>query len=179
MKHLRGIKLMQKFITMALVVVGFTVSYYRFSSSSLDIHEVEFLKVGLSSSEIVEKLGQPVKTEQHSWHYKLENKSMLILTIKENKLKGAVLKFTDPQNFDLVAHTEKEMVKIGEGNSPQNDNQKWVLIGIPEKGKLWKILEDKSVESISWIRPFKSETPRKNPETLLAEFQGLKTTAQK
>lgn len=169
---------MQKLFAVLVLILGLFTTIYRANSNKIDLNELDFIKVGVESAPVMDRLGQPFRVERDSWYFKLQNKSILILTLKKDQIESAVLKFSAPQNFSVYSDEKEALVKIGEGSSTIAESHKWFFIGIPEKGKLWKVLDNGTVESISWIKPFNSKAPRKNYETLMTEIQGIKTTAQ-
>ena len=153
-----------------LLAAGFVVQY-KTGGTLLSDENFDFIKVGMSSEVIKERLGEPLKKHQSSWHYKFSN-SKLVIFFNAKKLDNAVLKFHHPKDISEINFmVNKDIVKVGEERTIAS-SPNWFYAGHPEEGKLLKVLKDGKVESLSWVKPFKAPNEKKSDLSFLVkEFQ--------
>ncbi len=151
-----------KYIGALIIGVSLVFLAHLNTRSVVDLQSLNFLQVGVEQQNVLEEMGRPTKQTDHSWSYALKHDAQLVIFWNANSLESAVLKFSPPRNLtNLTKEAPPHLVRVHPDLFPKqslSDQQaeQWYYAGSPANGKLWKIFKNGTVESISWIRPFKN-----------------------
>lgn len=120
--------------------------------------------------------GSPFDQNRNQLMYIFEDASELIITIREELVSSAQLKYKRPLK---IGDPEMRKLTLVQMQSEENymNRPTWFFAGKPEDGLIYKITSDGNVESLTWVPPFTygSNQP-KQLQALLQDFQSQQST---
>jgi hypothetical protein len=158
----------------AMITVILTV----FALAYLSARESQGQKVNLSSlrlhmtvSELEKEFGSPFSRQRNVMTYILEDSSQLIVTLRDEVVASAIVKFHKPLQIEDPELKRLTLVQMSPADL-QNENPSWFYAGKPEEGRIYKITQEGFVESVTWVPPFTyNNQPEKNLQALVQDFK--------
>jgi hypothetical protein len=102
----------------------------------------------------------------------LEDSSQLMITLREDVAASAIVKFHRPLRIEDPEIKKLTLVQMSPADL-QNENPSWFYAGKPEEGLIYKITQQGTIESITWVPPFTNNNHQaKNLQVLVRDFKG-------
>lgn len=155
------------------VIFGITVLAYTTASKSLSQKiSLKSLHLQMSASEIEKNFGAPFSRQRNVLTYILEDSSQLMITLREDVVASAIVKFHNPLRIEDPEIKKLTLVQMSPADL-QNENPSWFYAGKPEEGLIYKITQQGTIESITWVPPFTYNNHQaKNLQALVQDFKG-------
>jgi hypothetical protein len=160
-----------------LVVVASTITgaYFTAQSKIAAKSDLSALKLGMDLASVKESFGVPTSEFRNILTYILPNSSVLTITLRDDVVTSAKVKFIQP-----VTVTDPELRKLTlvQMEPALNDEKpSWFFAGAPELGLIYKITADGIIESLTWVEPFTLHSHHpKNVQALLRDFKSTLLT---
>lgn len=152
------------------------VAYY---SANLKLnHKVELnaLHLQMTVSELEASFGSPFSRERNALTYILEDSSHLLITLRDDVVASAVVKFHTPLKIGDPELRKLTLVQMSPADLG-NENTSWFFAGKPSEGLIYKITQNGEIESLTWVPPFTyGSTQAKNLQTLVRDFKSQQTS---
>ena len=162
---------MIKFIFGILVLVGIISSAYVSAQKKIGLRpEPSQLRLGMTEEETRASFGSPTAINRNEWIYIMPDSSELIITLRDNKVTSAKLKYRE--SVKVTDPELKKLTLVQMDNSPtQSGEPNWFFAGKPEEGLIYKITSVGRIESITWVPRFKYGNNRpKKVQALVRDF---------
>lgn len=162
---------MNKFIFGIVVLIGIVSSAYVSAHKKLGVKpEPTLIRLGMSESETRASFGAPTAIDRNEWVYIMPDSSELIVTLRDQKVTSAKLKYREP--VKVTDPELKQLTLVQMDNSPtQSGEPNWFFAGKPEEGLIYKITSEGRIESITWVPRFKYGNSRpKKVQALVRDF---------
>ena len=161
-----------KFAATLFVILGIiTVAYTNAQKKLNQKVDLSALRIQMSVDDLEKSFGSPFSRQRNSITYILEDSSQLKITLRENTVSSAVVKFHNPIRIEDPKMRQLTLVQMSPADL-QNDDPSWFFAGKPEEGLIYKISQSGAIESITWVPPFTYGVNRaKNLQALLRDFK--------
>ncbi len=138
--------------------------------------DLNALHLQMTEVEVEEKFGTPYSRDRNVLTYILEDSSQLSITLRDDVVASAVVKFHNPIRIEDPKMKRLTLVQMSPADL-SNENPSWFFAGKPEDGLIYKITQRGEVESMTWVPPFSygSNQP-KNLQALLRDFKTQHTS---
>jgi hypothetical protein len=155
------------------VIFGIIALAYTSANQSLSQKiSLEALRLQMSVSEIEKTFGTPFSRQRNVLTYVLEDSSQLMITLREDVAASAIVKFHRPLRIEDPEIKKLTLVQMSPADL-QNENPSWFYAGKPEEGLIYKITQQGTIESITWVPPFTNNNHQaKNLQVLVRDFKG-------
>lgn len=158
-----------------LLFVGIIVSvvYAYIQANKVLTTQIELPKVRLTMTvaELEDDFGAPFERNRNELTYILEDSSQLIITLRDNLVASALLKFHRPLRIEDPKLRQLTLVQMN-ASELEGDRPSWFYAGKPEDGLIYKITQKGEVETITWVPPFTyGNNQPKNVQALLKDFR--------
>jgi len=129
------------------------------------------LHLQMTLNELEVNFGSPYSRQRNALTYILKDSSQLYITLRDDLVASAVVKFHNPIRIEDPEIRKLTLVQMAPGDL-QNDDPSWFFAGKPEEGLIYKITQNGEIESLTWVPPFtyNSNQP-KNLQALLQDFK--------
>lgn len=133
--------------------------------------DLNALRLQMSVTELEANFGSPFSRQRSSLIYILEDSSQLLITLRDDVVASAVVKFHKPIRIEDPEIRKLTLVQMSPADM-QNDDASWFFAGKPSEGLIYKITQNGEIESLTWVPPFSygSNEP-KNLQVLLQDFK--------
>ena len=133
--------------------------------------DLKALHLQMTVSELEETFGTPYSRDRNALTYILEDSSQLSITLRDEVVASAVVKFHSPIRIEDPKMRSLTLVQMAPADL-SDGNPSWFFAGKPEDGLIYKITQTGEVESLTWVPPFSygSNQP-KNLQALLQDFK--------
>jgi hypothetical protein len=130
--------------------------------------DLKALHLQMSISELESNFGSPFSRQRNSVIYILEDSSQLSITLRDDVVASAVVKFHNPMRIEDPEMRKLTLVQM----SADIQDASWFFAGKPSEGLIYKITQNGEIESLTWVPPFTygSNQP-KNLQVLLRDFK--------
>ena len=158
--------------------VIFTVILGIIAAAYINAHHTLTQKVDLKAlhlqmtvSELEATFGSPFSRQRSSLIYILEDSSQLSITLRDDVVASAVVKFHNPIKIEDPQMRQLTLVQMSPADL-QDENPSWFFAGKPEEGMIYKITQHGEIESLTWVAPFTyNNNQAKNVQALLRDFR--------
>ncbi len=161
-----------KYLFALLVLTGLIGAAYHNADTKIQ-HQLNLsgMHLGMSVSQIETAFGVPTARNRNQIIYIFEEGSEMILTLRDDLVASATVKFHNP-----VKITDPEMRKLTlvqmESESLMSGEPSWFFAGKPEQGLIYKITAQGVIESMTWVPAFSyGQHQAKQLQALLQDFQ--------
>lgn len=149
-------------------VIGF--AYFSAQSKMKKPVEVLSLRLGMDMNDLEDAFGTPSAKERNKIIYILEDHSELMITLRDNIVASARLKYHRP--LKIGDPKMKQLTLVQMESDANSSRPSWFFAGKPEEGLIYKISGNGVVESLTWVPPFTyGSTQPKRLQALLRDFQ--------
>jgi hypothetical protein len=155
------------------LVSAYYTAQIKLGSSNWD---EKSLRLGMSFTQIKNLYGTPFAQNRNRITYILEDSSVLVITLRDETVSSAQLKYRHPLKIEDPEMRKLTLVQM---QSEQNDSNQpsWFFAGKPEDGLIYKITSKGIVESLTWVPPFSYGVNQpKELHALLRDFQSRHST---
>lgn len=154
------------------VILGIIASAYFSAESSLHTHtNLKALRLQMSEVELREAFGAPYSQDRNMLTYVLEDASQLFITLRDDKVTSAMVKYHQPLKIQDPQLRKLTLVQMNPGNL-QDSDPSWFFAGKPEEGLIYKVTKNGEVESLTWVPPFTYGSHQaKHLSALLQDFK--------
>jgi hypothetical protein len=160
------------FILMLAVISG---AYQLAQTKIQSPLPLDSIHLGMSIEDIESTFGTPSAESRNHYTYILEDGSELLITLRDQKISSAKIKFhrmikiQDPQIRELT------LVQM-QSNDLESNDPSWFFAGKPEEGLIYKITSEGIIESLTWVPPFTYINNRpKHLHALLRDFNSQRS----
>lgn len=152
------------------------VAFFNANSKLSKTVDLNALHLQMTVDELEQVFGSPTARERNSMTYILEDSSHLMITLRDDVVASAVVKYRNPIRIEDPQMRQLTLVQMAPGDL-QDGNPSWFFAGKPEEGLIYKITQQGEIESLTWVPPFtyNSNQP-KNLQTLVRDFKSQKTS---
>lgn len=160
---------------LAIVLLTVSGAYYTAQSKIHYKADLSGLKLGMTAGEIQGVFGAPTSLNRNVLTYILPNSSVLTVTLRDNVVTSAKVKFVQPVK---VTDPELRRLTLVQMDAATTDERpSWFFAGSPEQGLIYKITSSGTIESLTWVQPFTlhAQVP-KNVQALLRDFNNTKVS---
>jgi hypothetical protein len=152
------------FILMFVGIIG--LAYFSAQSSGQKRLDLNLIQIGMTEASLKAHFGSPSNKNRNQLTYILEDYSELVVTLRDNLVSSAKVKFHRPLQIEDPKLRQLTLVQM---DTLLEGQPSWFLAGNPEEGLIYKVTAAGVVESITWIRPFSYGLQR--PKELQALFR--------
>jgi hypothetical protein len=154
----------------ALILTAVAGAYYSAQNKISEIPDLRSLHLGMTVADLKDVFGAPVYKDHNQLTYLFDDSSHLIITLRENEVASAQLKFNRPLQISDPQLKKLHLVQMELKN---NDDMKWFFAGNPEEGLIYKVTTSGVIESITWVPPFTytGKAPKQRIGALLRDFK--------
>jgi hypothetical protein len=162
---------------MFTMILGIIASAYFSAESSMHTHtNLKALRLQMSETELHQTFGAPYSQDRNMLTYVLEDSSQLFITLRDDKVTSAMVKYHQPLKIQDPQLRKLTLVQMTPGNL-QDSNPSWFFAGKPEEGLIYKVTQNGEVESLTWVPPFTYGAHQaKNLQALLRDFKSKHLT---
>lgn len=133
--------------------------------------DLKALHLHMSISEVEANFGAPFSRQRNSLIYILEDSSQLSITLRDDVVANAVVKFHRPIKIEDPEIRKLTLVQMSPADI-QNGDTSWFFAGKPSEGLIYKITQNGEIESLTWVPPFTyGSNQAKNLQVLLQDFK--------
>ncbi len=159
-------------ITFVFALLFSLIGYAYFSAQSKmnKPAEVLSLRLGMDMDALENAFGTPSAQERNRIIYILEDHSELMITLRDEVVASARLKYHRP--LKIGDPKMKQLTLVQMESDAESSRPSWFFAGKPEEGLIYKITGHGLVESLTWVPPFTyGSTQPKGLQALLRDFQ--------
>ena len=132
--------------------------------------ELKALHLHMTVSEVEAHFGSPVSRQRNTITYILPDSSQLTITLRDDVVASAVVKFHNPIRIEDPEMKQLTLVQMSLAD--QNEDASWFFAGKPQEGLIYKITQNGMIESLTWVPPFTyGSNQAKNLQVLLQDFK--------
>ena len=154
-----------------VILTVFALAYFSARESQGKKVSLSRLRLQMTVSELEKEYGAPFSRQRNMITYILEDSSQLIVTLRDEVIASAIVKFHRPLQIEDPELKKLSLVQMSPADI-QNENPSWFYAGKPEEGRIYKITQDGYVESVTWVPPFTyNKQPEKNLQALVQDFK--------
>lgn len=129
------------------------------------------LKLGMSVEQLEETFGTPSAQSRNQLTYILDDGSELFITLREDLVSSAKVKFHREIKIQDPEMRKLTLVQM-DSHALEENNPSWFFAGNPAEGLIYKITNQGTIESLTWVPPFTYGSNRpKHLQALLRDFQ--------
>lgn len=152
----------------------FGIIALAFVNANQKLHQkvdLKALHLQMSVSELESNFGSPDSRQRSSLIYILDDSSQLTITLRDDLVASAVVKFRNPMRIEDPEMRKLTLVQMSPADIQSGDTS-WFFAGKPSEGLIYKITQNGEIESLTWVPPFTygSNQP-KNLQVLLRDFK--------
>lgn len=151
------------FIVVCFLLGG---AYFSAQSKLAQPVAVESIRLGMTVKELENTFGAPSAQNRNQLTFILEDDSELFITLRDNLVSSAKVKFHLPIKIEDPQMRKMTLVQMEELNET---SPSWFFAGKPEEGLIYKITSNGYIESLTWVPPFSYYNNR--PKHLSAIFR--------
>ena len=134
------------------------------------------LRLGMTVSQLENVFGVPSAHERNQLIYIFEDSSEMVLTLRDEVVASATVKFHQPMKITDPEIRKLTLVQM-ESASIISDEPSFFFAGQPEEGLIYKISAQGVIESLTWVPPFTyNQHQPKQLQALLHDFQSQQHT---
>lgn len=149
-------------------LVGF--AYFSAQSKIKRTIHTQDLHLGMTIEQLEKAFGNPSAKNRNKITYIFEDSSELIITLRDEVVSSAQLKFHHPIKIEDPKMRQLSLVQM-EANGADS-HPSWFFAGKPEDGLIYKITSGGVIESLTWVPPFTyGNNQPKQLQALLHDFQ--------
>lgn len=153
------------------------LAYFSALSKQNSPVDLSALHLQMTEKEVEKSFGSPSARERNTLTYILEDSSQLSITLRDDVVASAIVKFHKPLRIGDPQLKQLTLVQMSPEDI-QSDDPSWFFAGKPEEGLIYKITQSGSIESLTWVPPFTySSHQKKNLQALLNDFKSQHTTS--
>jgi hypothetical protein len=154
-------------VLLALIAVAYVNANHKMTAKV----DLKALHLQMTVKELEAHFGSPFSRQRNALTYILEDSSQLLITLRDNLVSSAVVKFHNPIRIEDPQIRQMTLVQLAPADD-QNADPSWFFASKPEEGLIYKITQNGEVESLTWVPPFTygSNQP-KNLQALLHDFK--------
>lgn len=154
-----------------MLILGVVGGAYHSAQWKVSLQtDLEQLKLGMSASEVREAFGVPMAMNRNELVYILPDSSELSITLRDNAVTSAMLKYKTPVRVSDPRLKELTLVQMDPA-STTSGKPNWFFAGKPEEGIIYKITAQGVIETVTWVPRFAYGAHRpKNVQVLLRDF---------
>lgn len=147
------------------------IAYFNAHQKLTQIVDLKSLHLQMTLKQVKETFGTPYSRDRNVLTYILEDSSHLSITLRDEVVTSAVVKFHNPIRIEDPKMRSLTLVQMSAADLSEG-NPSWFFAGKPEEGLIYKITQKGEVESLTWVPPFSygSNQP-KNLQALLRDFK--------
>ena len=154
-------------LTLCLIFGAYQVAQNKIQSSL----SLTSLKLGMTISQVEAAFGSPSAESRNQYTYILEDGSELFVTLRDDVVSSAKVKFHNPVKIQDPEMRKLTLVQMDSHNFESN-NPSWFFAGNPAEGMIYKITNEGVIESLTWVPPFTyGNNQPKQVQALLRDFQ--------
>jgi hypothetical protein len=155
-----------------VITIGLIFGAYQAAQVKIDRPlNLSTLRLGMSMHEIEANFGTPSAQTRNQYTYILDDGSELFITLRDNKISSAKVKFHRTIKIQDPEMRKLTLVQMDSQNFESNQTS-WFFAGKPAEGLIYKITSDGLIESLTWVPPFTYQNNRpKHLQALLRDFQ--------
>lgn len=131
-----------------------------------DLDQVKQINVGAPVSSL-NHLGEPVSVSSSERMYFLNNGSTLVVSVFQHTITGAWLNLKNPISIQDEHLKSLRFVQVGVDESLRPT---WFYAGLPGDGRVFKVVQNGLIHSITWVRPFGQKESPRQLQALYKEF---------
>lgn len=133
--------------------------------------DLKALHLQMSVTELEAHFGSPFSRQRNSLIYILEDSSQLSITLRDEVVASAVVKFHKPIKIEDPEIRKLTLVQMSPADM-QSGDASWFFAGKPSEGLIYKITQSGAIESLTWVPPFTyNSNQAKNLQVLLRDFK--------
>lgn len=161
----------------ATVILGIiAVAFYNANSKLAQTVDLKALHLQMTVSELEDAFGSPTSRERNALTYILEDSSLLSITLRDDVVASAVVKFHKPIRIEDPQMRQLTLVQMSPADL-HNEDPSWFFAGRPSEGLIYKITQKGEIESLTWVPPFTyNNNQPKNLQTLVQDFKTQKSS---
>lgn len=154
------------------LIFGLIAAAYINASNSLGQKvDLNALQLQMPVEELENKFGAPFSRERNTLTYILEDSSQLQITLRDNVVASAVVKYHRPLRIEDPQLRQLTLVQMQPAGMHE-EKPSWFFAGKPEEGLIYKITQNGEIESLTWVPPFSYGTHQaKHLSALLRDFK--------
>ena len=134
---------------------------------------ISSLKLGMDLEQLEEAFGTPSAQSRNQLTYILNDGSELFITLREDVVSSAKVKFH--RTIKIQDPDMKKLTLVQMDSHNLDNNPSWFFAGNPAEGLIYKITNEGTIESLTWVPPFTYGANRpKQVQALLRDFQTQK-----
>ncbi len=153
------------------IITSVIYAFIQARSSLSKRTELPQIRLSMSAQEVENQFGYPFSKERNELIYILEDHSQLIITLRDNLVASALLKFHRPLKIEDPKLRQLTLVQMSSENLG-TESPSWFYAGNPADGLIYKITQDGEIQSITWVPPFTyGQNQPKNVQALLKDFR--------
>lgn len=156
-----------------IFTVIFTIIALAYSTANQTLSKkvnLSSLKLQMTIQEVEQNFGSPFSRQRNVLTYVLEDSSQLMITLRDDVVASAIIKFHHPRRIEDPEMRRMTLVQMSPADI-QNENPSWFYAGKPEEGLIYKITQNGTIESMTWVPPFTyANHQAKNLQALVQDF---------
>ncbi len=154
------------------VILGIIATAYINANQNMTQRvDLSALRLHMTVAELETNFGTPFSRQRNNLIYILKDSSELSITLRDDVVASAVVKFHNPLRIEDPQMRQLTLVQMSPGEL-QNGNPSWFFAGKPEEGLIYKITQNGEIESLTWVPPFTyARNQPKNLQALLQDFK--------
>lgn len=154
-------------VILSIIAVAYINAHTQLSKTV----DLKALHLQMSVSELEQAFGSPNSKDRNNLTYVLDDSSKLEITLRDELVASAVVKFHNPLRIEDPELKKLTLVQMAPGDL-QNEHPSWFFAGKPQEGLIYKITQNGEIESITWVPPFTyGSNQAKNLQVLLQDFK--------
>jgi hypothetical protein len=158
-------------VILAIVFGVITLAYTNANKKLTQKINLESLRLQMTVQELEKSFGSPFSRQRNALTYILEDASQLHITLRDDLVASAIVKFHNPIRIEDPQIRQLTLVQMSPADL-QNEDPSWFFAGKPEEGLIYKISQNGVIESITWVPPFSyGRNQAKNLQALLKDFR--------
>ena len=152
------------------------IAYINAHSKLTQTVDLSSIHLQMSVSELEKSFGSPTSRERNTITYILADSSQLTLTLRDDVVASAVVKYHNPIRIEDPQMRQLTLVQMS-GEALESEDPSWFFASKPEEGLIYKITQKGEIESLTWVPPFTYGTHQaKNLQVLLRDFKSQHTS---
>lgn len=169
--------LSMKYGSYLVLTICLVFAAYQFAQKKIERPlNLDTLRLGMTVRDMEKTFGTPSAQNRNQLTYILEDGSELFITLRDEKISSAKVKF-----HRMLKIQDPEMKKLSLVQMDMQDSESnrpsWFFAGSPEAGLIYKITSEGVIESLTWVPPFTYGTASrpKHLGALLRDFQSQRS----
>lgn len=158
-------------IILMFIFVTILGAYFTAQNKISHQPNLRALKLGMNIEELEHYFGAATSAERNLLTYIFDDSSELVVTLRDDMVTSAIIKFHSPLKIEDPKLRELTLVQMDSGQLSDN-KPSWFFAGKPEEGLIYKITSEGTIESLTWVPPFAYENKhQKHLHALLRDFR--------